>query len=152
MPQITIRKAGPADAEVVGALVAELDAVFAGGHDLSPAAVEKTLTVMEARPEVYCNYLAEEDGKALGFVSTVVYKTLFHHGATMLINELVVSAGARGKGIGKLLLEAMTELARQLQLDEIKVGTTTDNSAAISFYKKNGLVDVSVLLGRELQE
>lgn len=152
MPQITIRKAGPADAEVVGALVAELDAVFDSGHDLSLVTIGKTLEAMEARPEAYFNYLAEEDGKALGFVSTVVYKTLFHHGGTMLINELVVNAGARGKGIGKLLLEAMTELARQLQLNEIEVGTTMDNSAAISFYRKNGLTDASVLLGKELQE
>ena len=152
MPQITIRKAGTADAAAVRKLMVELDAVMAGGHDLSAEAITKTLERMEVFPEVYLNYLAEEEGNALGFVSAVVYKTFFHHGGTMLINELVVSAGARGRGVGRLLLEAMTDRARQLQLDEIEVGTTTDNSAAISFYKNNGLTDASVLLGKELHE
>ena len=105
---------------------------------------------MLERKDIYKNYVAKSDNKIVGFISMVFYKTCFHPGGTALINELIVAQKYRGKGIGKSLLERAIKVAVDNSSNEIEVSTTNDNEAAIRFYQRNGLIDESILLGKEL--
>ena len=71
-------------------------------------------------------------------------------GGTALINELIVTRQYRGKGIGRLLVQRAIDAAVEMGANEIEVSTTRDNEQAIRFYRRNGLVDESVVLGKEL--
>jgi GNAT superfamily N-acetyltransferase len=150
METITIREMEAGDIPRIRNLVEQLDDVFATSHDISLGAIRKTFTTMIGNKNVYVNYIALSGDVIVGFISTVAYKTFFHSGGTLLINELVVDRENRGKKIGERLLGEATEYARWNGLNEIEVGTTFDNKEAIAFYRKNGLVDESIVLGREL--
>ena len=74
-----------------------------------------------------------------------------HPGPSGLIDELVVSESSRGRGIGKKLIEAVTEKCRELGCSEVEVSTEQSNTAARQFYKSCGFDGESVLLEMDLE-
>ena len=106
---------------------------------------------MQAQPKVYRNFVAESEGRIVGFLSMVLYRTFFHAGGTALINELVVADGFQGRGIGRSLVKQAVGTADDLGMNEVEVATTFENTNAVAFYKKCGLTDESLLLGTELE-
>jgi ribosomal protein S18 acetylase RimI-like enzyme len=146
---IEIREARLEDLEAIVALLRELEEVTASGGAVERAAVKATCEAMLRLAEVYRNYLAVEEGRIVGLISLVLYKTLLHGGGTALINELVVSRKARRRGIGRKLVETATVAAREQGMDEIEVGTEIDNHVARRFYRSIGFDAEYVLFGRE---
>ncbi len=61
---------------------------------------------------------------------------------TAEIKRLFVRPQARGKGVGKALIEAILKTARQLGYGEIKLDTLPEMEGAIALYKANGLVPI----------
>jgi GNAT superfamily N-acetyltransferase len=105
-----VRPCQSQDAGAIAALLRELSE--------TAARVRRFLSDCRAAPGVYSNYLAELDGRAAGFLSAVFYETPFHAKGTCLINELVVARGARGRGVGRGLVETVREEARRRGFDE----------------------------------
>lgn len=56
------------------------------------------------------------------------------------ITELVVSKGARSKGIGTKLLKAMEEHLKSVGCEDILIGVFGYNSKAINFYEKMAIM------------
>lgn len=54
------------------------------------------------------------------------------------ITELIVSQKARGKGIGKVLMNKMEEYFKSLGCEYILLDVFAYNSNAIKFYEKEG--------------
>jgi ribosomal protein S18 acetylase RimI-like enzyme len=54
------------------------------------------------------------------------------------LEELYVVPQARGRGIGRALLEATMEAAREAGATRIELGTSTDDTAAIALYESCG--------------
>jgi ribosomal protein S18 acetylase RimI-like enzyme len=54
------------------------------------------------------------------------------------LEELYVAPGARGRGIGRALLEATMDAAREAGATRIELGTSTDDTAAIALYESCG--------------
>lgn len=54
------------------------------------------------------------------------------------VSELVVSEGARGKGFGKILLNAVEEYLYNQNCKNILIDVFAYNEKAISFYENNG--------------
>jgi GNAT superfamily N-acetyltransferase len=81
----------------------------------------------------------------------IFYKTLFHHGGTALINELVVIQAIHGRGIGQALVAKARDEALARGMDEIEVSTEYENLPARSLYKKCGFEQEYVLLGLEFK-
>jgi GNAT superfamily N-acetyltransferase len=67
-----------------------------------------------------------------------------------LIDELVVAKTYRGRGIGKVLIEAATDKCRELGCCEVEVSTEMTNDKARAFYKSCGFKEDSVLLEYDL--
>ena len=126
----TIRRMGPGDhAEVVAA-----EHLFDG----------------LARPDATARFLAEpghhlllaygEDdrpGRAVGMV-TGVETTHPDKGTEMFLYELAVDEGARNRGVGRALVAALADLARERGCYGMWVLTDDDNPAAVRAYTAAG--------------
>ena len=147
---IEVREARLEDLEAIALLLDQLKKVTQLHGTVDLESVKKGYQTMLRFPEIYRNYLAVEDQRVVGLISLVLYKTLLHPGGTALINELVVSEGARGRGIGGRLVQRVIAAAGEEGMEEIEVGTEIHNAVARRFYKSRGFDQEYVLLGMEL--
>lgn len=79
---------------------------------------------------------AKEGEKIIGMASLCTYRVL--SGYKGWIEDVVVHADARGKGVGKLLIRKLLEVAREKKLTEILLFTETYRKPAIQLYHKLG--------------
>lgn len=77
-----------------------------------------------------------EDSEILGIASLGSYKTI--SGYKGWIEDVVVDENARGKGIGRKLIEKLLEVAHQQGLTEILLFTEEHRQAAIHLYESLG--------------
>lgn len=85
--------------------------------------------------------VADEDGICVGYAlcqlknfgegSLVPRKTLY-------LDDLCIDEGARGRGIGKLLSDAVIDLAKKLDLDAVELNVWESNKGALRFYENYG--------------
>ena len=81
---------------------------------------------------VYC--LVE--GKIVGIASMALYKVISGHKG--MVEDVVVEASERGKGIGRKLMVRLLEEGKKRHLDEILLFTGHHRLAAIHLYKSLG--------------
>jgi aminoglycoside 3-N-acetyltransferase I len=80
----------------------------------------------------------EDDGdRPVGFISGVE-TTHPDKGTEMFLYELSVAEGHRNRGIGRVLIAALADLARAQGCYGMWVGTEPDNAAALATYKAAG--------------
>jgi GNAT superfamily N-acetyltransferase len=92
-------------------------------------------------------FLAEdESGRALGFVQLFPSFTSVEARCLWVLNDLYVTAEARGHGVGRALMEAARELAIQTGAKRLTLETMDDNRRAWALYESLGYVksDASV--------
>ncbi|MGY1670255.1 N-acetyltransferase family protein [Geodermatophilus sp. SYSU D00710] len=131
---VRIRRATPADAADVAAMVGEIAA-----HEDQTAHVHVDLEqwrFLLARPEVTV-LLAERDGAAVGYVSAVRQLHLWTGGDVLALDDLYVRPGHRDAGVGRRLMAALARLAAPEQL-LIRWGMEVDNVDAQRFYRRLG--------------
>lgn len=132
--ELRIRKAEPADAELVLEMVREIaNHQDQGEHVTTTAGRWRELL---GRPEVTV-LIAERDGAALGYVSAVRRLHLWTGGDVIGLDDLYVRAGSRDLGVGKALMVELSRLAAPEQLT-IAWGVEPHNEAAIRFYDRLG--------------
>ena len=87
-------------------------------------------------------FVATEGGghaqAALGFVQLYPTFTSVEVGKLWLLNDLYVLHTARGRGIGKRLLDAAIEHARQNEAVRLQLETYEDNATARALYSSTG--------------
>lgn len=131
---ITIRRANRNDCARLLELITEL-AVY----EKAPDAVTVTLAHFEesgfGENPVWWAFVAEEDGVVLGFALYYIRYSTWK-GQRMFLEDLLVTDAARGKGIGKLLFDALIAEARAKKLNGIVWQVLEWNEPAINFYKK----------------
>ena len=119
-----IERAASADA------VATVQPLF--DHELRPEAVKRFL----ADPTHHL--LAAYSGEAAaGFVSGVEM-THPDKGTEMFLYELAVEEASRNRGIGRALVRALADLARERGCYGMWVLTDSDNAAALAAYRAAG--------------
>ncbi len=131
---INIRRAVKEDCPRLLELVTEL-AVY----EKAPDEVTVSLAHFEesgfgANP-VYWSFVAEEDGVILGFALYYIRYSTWK-GQRMYLEDILVTESARGKGIGKLLMDRLIEEAKKRKLSAIVWQVLEWNEPAINFYKK----------------
>jgi len=142
---LRIREAGPDDAPAIVALEQEL-AATGGWH--SPVSEEYARAYVAAPG---CGVLlAEVEGRVCGLLSYTVRPNLFHAGDTGLVEELVVHAPDRGRGVGHALMDAFLQTMVARGCVEVSVSTMPDNERAQAFYRAHGFVDEALFLERHL--
>ncbi len=81
-------------------------------------------------------FVAEENGVILGTLTLVTYR--IPTGKKAWIEDVVVEKNARGKGIGKLLLEHAMQFAAEQGIPKIDLTSNPTRVAANELYKKIG--------------
>jgi len=139
---VTIRFAGPGDAETLYRFIVEL-----AEYEREPDAVEVTAAELraqlsEAVPPFEC-LLAEQDGDACGFA------LFFHNYSTwrgrpgIYLEDLYVPEASRGAGVGAALLAALAGLARERNCRRVEWAVLNWNTPAIGFYESIGAMPQS---------
>ncbi len=131
---ITIRSAIKKDCPRLLELIKELAL-----YEKAPEQVTVTLEHFEesgfGETPVWWAFAAEEDGVILGFALYYIRYSTWK-GQRMYLEDILVTDAARGKGIGKLLFDALVDEAREKKLSGIAWQVLDWNEPAIRFYKK----------------
>jgi ribosomal protein S18 acetylase RimI-like enzyme len=144
---IAIREARPEEAAVIADMIHEL----ARGEGEETPVTQAYVTDYLAVPGNGI-LLAEGDGEILGLISYSIRPNLYHAADSCLIEELIVRQAARGKGLGRGLVEDLIRRCAARKCAEISVSTMPDNKRALQFYRKSGFTDEAVFLEKHLIE
>jgi len=148
----TIRYITKDDVPFIIDLLKELDKSLEDNQRIDPELVIENLQAMEEQKDTYENFVYVNTGIIVGFISLLFYRSVYHRRGTAQINELIVKEGYRDQGIGKELLEYGIRRAQEKGMDEIEIGVEEENKRAIQFYKKNGIGEEYLLLGKEFED
>lgn len=131
---VTVRRALPADAPLVAAMVREI--AQHEGQSTHVRVSEGQWARMLLRPDVTV-LIAEHRGEVAGYVSAVRQLHLWTGGDVLALDDLYVREGHRDGGIGRRLMEGLALLAVPEQL-LIRWGVEADNADAQRFYRRLG--------------
>ena len=84
---------------------------------------------------VWWAFVAEEEGVINGFALYYIRYSTWK-GCKMYLEDIIVTEAARGKGLGKLLMEALIQEAHDRQLQGITWQVLNWNEPALNFYRK----------------
>lgn len=68
----------------------------------------------------------------------------------LFITELVITENQRSKGIGRLLINQLTDIAKDKKISKIGLTATYDNTGAMNFYSNNGFITERVFLRKDI--
>jgi ribosomal protein S18 acetylase RimI-like enzyme len=129
-------------------LVDQLDAFVrdpaVGGAPLPPEVREHVAERLREHPtaRAWLAYGTGEGGEqAVGFAVGIVGFSTFAAQPTLNVHDLGVSRGQRGRGIGRALLQAMEDRARQLGCCKLTLEVREDNRVARALYDAFGFGD-----------
>jgi GNAT superfamily N-acetyltransferase len=80
--------------------------------------------------------VAESDGKLLGLVHFIFHRTTIHIGPTCYLQDLFTLEVARGKGVGRVLINAVYERAKEGGANRVYWLTHETNAVAMQLYDK----------------
>ncbi|MDY0905686.1 GNAT family N-acetyltransferase [Pedobacter sp. CFBP9032] len=90
-------------------------------------------------------WIAEEDDKIIGGCG--IFPTAGLPDGCVELVKLYTSAAARGKGVGKMLMQKSIESAQQFGYNEIYLESFPELTTAIGMYEKAGFKKLSAALG-----
>lgn len=144
---LTVRRALPHDGDTVSSLLYQVAAIHHEGRPdiFKPASKKYTQSEFE---ELICMkdfaiLVAEDENKKVHgyafckikcFETSVVqpYKSLY-------IDDICVDKDSRGMHVGTVLFEAVKDLAKELDCDNIELNVWEFNESAMKFYEKMGM-------------
>jgi ribosomal protein S18 acetylase RimI-like enzyme len=132
--ELTVRHAELADAEAVGRLLHDFNTEF---DDVTPGPIALAERVRELLAAGETTVLVAGEGPdglaVLRFRPAIWTKAL-----ECYLAELYVVPERRGHGLGRALMEAAIEVARQEGADRMDLGTSEDDVAARALYESLG--------------
>ncbi len=136
-PDLSVRRADVTDAEAVGQLLHDFNTEF---DDLTPGA--------EALAERVRQLLAHGETKILlggpgpdGVAVLRFRPAIWTEALECYLAELYVAPDRRGQGLGRALMEAAIELARDEGAAHMDLGTSEDDVAARNLYESLGFTN-----------
>ena len=141
---VTIRDAGPTDAEAIANLLTQLG--YSADPGRVPARLER-LAIVGDRVVV-----AEADGKVAGLAHLQVTPTIEHDRPVAKIGALVVEESRRGTGVGRALVDALEVEARGRGCRTLFLTTAERRDDAHLFYERVGLAHTGRRYSRTLSQ
>jgi ribosomal protein S18 acetylase RimI-like enzyme len=133
----SVRRATPDDAAVLARLLHAFDEEY--DEEVPPVEVlEERFRLLIQEGEVTA--LLAGDGPD-GFAQLRFRPSVYADSLDAYLEELYVSPDRRGEGIGRALLEAAMQTARERGAGHIDLGTSEDDVAARSLYESAGFTN-----------
>lgn len=122
--------------------VAQLFDAYRGFY-LQPSNIEQSRTFIAERMagnESAIFLALDEQGEALGFVQLYPTFSSIDAHRTWLLSDLFTAPTARGRGVGRLLMNTAREFALETGAKGLMLETATDNATAQGLYESLGYV------------
>ena len=131
---VTIRDARRSDSPAIASLLAEL------GYPVNEATFANRVAGMLGRGDhrILIAEAGEQGGVPLGVLSLHVFPVLAYDADLAMIMALVVTEGARGTGVGRLLVARAEDIAREHGATRLMVTTHVRRAGAHAFYERLG--------------
>jgi GNAT superfamily N-acetyltransferase len=111
---------------------------FYGRHGPTALPSEITRTTwqrfFDAYEPVHC-LIAERDGQLLGLAHYIFHRSTIQIGPTCYLQDLFTSVAARGRGVGRALIEAVYDRARAANCGRVYWQTHETNLQAMRLYE-----------------
>ena len=133
-PDLAVRQAEPADAEVIGRLLHDFNSEFDEPTPGPRALAARVRELLATGETAVLLGGAGPDGLAV----LRFRPALWTEALECYLAELYVVPGRRGQGLGRALMRAVIELARREGADRIELGTGEDDVAARALYESLG--------------
>ena len=127
---VTLRAATATDAEAIAALFTD------EGYPSGPSDIVERLAGFET--ELSRVIVADNDGQVLGFIAVHALPRFEHTDRILRIMALVVDAGERGRGIGRLLMEDAERFGREVDAAFAEVTAGHHRPEARHLYEELG--------------
>jgi GNAT superfamily N-acetyltransferase len=142
-PDPHVRPATPDDAAAIAPLLTEL------GYPASAEDVARRLDAL-AGEDATGVWLAELDGRVAGLVAIHASRLVTRDAPLCRIAAMVVGKAARGRGVGRALMEKVEQEASRWGCDRIEVTSAERRADAHAFYRSLGFEDTSRRFIKEL--
>jgi GNAT superfamily N-acetyltransferase len=153
--EMTVREAGADDVEGVAAAVESL-LLELGGRRPERAELEAEVRAQLADPQGCSILVAEAEGRIVGLLTASWQRALHVPGHYATIQDLWTDSAWRSDGVGRGLVEALVDKARERNVGRLEVGLPRETFAAIeeteSFYRRNGFEHLGPRMRRLLDE
>jgi ribosomal protein S18 acetylase RimI-like enzyme len=134
---VSVRRANPADAEAIGRLLHDFNTEYEEFTPGPEALAERVRELLgSGDPEVL---LAGDEPCGLAVLR--FRPAIWKEGLECYLAELYVAPDRRGQGLGRALMEAAIELARERGAHWMDLGTSEDDVAARALYESLGFTN-----------
>ncbi len=134
--QHIVRRAGPRDLSAVAQLVAAFrDAL--GRERPTRSEIARRLERLQADPAVTLG-VATEGAVVLGYALQRRHFSLWAEGGAAVLEDLFVAESARGRGLGRRLVEHAIGEARSAGCEALSLDTNENNAASTAIYAALG--------------
>ena len=132
-----LRDATPADVPELSRL---LDDLFSIEQDFQPNTEnqERGMLLLLQHPDRGCIKVAEEGGRIIGMVSAQLVVSTAEGAPSAWVEDMVVCNDQRGKGVGRALLDSLTDWARSKGATRAQLLVDLDNEPALGYYQHLG--------------
>ena len=134
--RVKIRTAEPAD---LASLVSLLAALFSIEQDFvfdePRQRLGLALMLANERGRVL---VAEAEGQVVGMCAGQLLVSTAEGGLSLLVEDVVVQEQWRGRGVGRLLIEAISDWARVNNVSRLQLLADRNNMPALDFYRSLG--------------
>ena len=132
--RVRIRTAEPADLDSLVSLLAVLFSIEEDFVCDEPKQRRGLMLMLEN--ERGCVLVAEVEGRVLGMCSGQLLVSTAEGGLSLLVEDVVVQEQWRGRGVGRLLLEAISGWAKAKKASRLQLLTDRNNIPALDFYRR----------------
>ena len=132
-----VRVAGPEDLEVIGRLMYDFNTEF---DEPTPPAAEVAELIRPAMAEGETVVLLA-GAEPVGLAVLRFRASFYAKGLECYLAELYVAPAHRGHGLGRALMDAAIELARNRGAVWMDLGTSEDDTAARALYESLGFIN-----------